>query len=101
MQPASPGHDSDICIILIWCRGHHADCVFVRTEGSPKMFRACATPVAEGMSIITHDPEIVKSAPTTLELIPVAPPTTTVQVRAQRQCELQRWRLSSAFAKFH
>ncbi len=32
----------------------------VKSEGSPKMLRACATPVAEGMKIITHDPEIVQ-----------------------------------------
>jgi len=30
----------------------------VKLENSPKMVRACATPVSEGMSVITHDPEL-------------------------------------------
>ena len=41
----------------------------VRLEGTPKMVRACATPVAEGMSVITHDPEIIAVRRTVIELI--------------------------------
>jgi NADH-quinone oxidoreductase subunit G len=41
----------------------------VRMEGSPKMVRACVTPVAENMSVITHDPEIVAVRRTVIELI--------------------------------
>ncbi|MDR2431407.1 MAG: (2Fe-2S)-binding protein, partial [Candidatus Margulisbacteria bacterium] len=32
----------------------------VKAANAPKMFRACSTPVEEGMDIITHDPEIIE-----------------------------------------
>jgi len=43
----------------------------VRTAGpgSPRMARACTTLVAENMDIITHDPEIIATRRTVLELI--------------------------------
>jgi len=82
---------------------HHPDLVpwascglcIVKTEGSPKMFRACATPVAEGMSIITHDREIVKVRKTTLELILSRHPNDCLKCGRNGNCELQR--LSAEF----
>ena len=40
----------------------------VRMEGSPKMVRACTTPVSENMSVITHDQEIIAVRRTVVEL---------------------------------
>lgn len=62
----------------------------VRTEGSPKMFRACAAPVAEGMSVITHDPEIVQVRKTTLELILSKHPNDCLRCGRNQNCELQK-----------
>ncbi|MBN1500739.1 MAG: iron hydrogenase small subunit [Spirochaetes bacterium] len=67
----------------------------VKTEGSPKMFRACAAPVAEGMSVITHDPEIMKVRKTTLELILSRHPNDCLKCGRNQNCELQR--LSAEF----
>jgi NADH-quinone oxidoreductase subunit G len=61
----------------------------VKTEGSPKMFRACATPVADGMSVITHDSEIVKVRKTTLELILSNHPNDCLKCGRNGNCELQ------------
>ena len=41
----------------------------VRLAGTAKMIRACCTAITEGMSVITHDPEIVQARRTVLELI--------------------------------
>ncbi len=41
----------------------------VKVEGSNKMLRSCCTPVSEGMSIITNDPELVQTRRTVIELI--------------------------------
>src|SRR5512147_2545539 len=41
----------------------------VKAEGSPKMLRACCTPITEGMSVVTHDPDIVQTRKTVIELI--------------------------------
>ncbi len=62
----------------------------VRAEGSSKMFRACATPAEEGMSIITHDPEIVQVRRTTLELILSKHPNDCLKCARNNNCELQR-----------
>lgn len=76
---------------------HHADlepwaacgiCV-VKAEGSPKMLRACATAVAPGMKIITHDPEIVKVRRTVLELTLSTHPNDCLQCGRNGNCELQ------------
>ena len=77
---------------------HHPDlpawascgiCV-VKTEGSPKMMRACSTPVAPGMSIITHDPEIVEVRKTVIELILSTHPNDCLECPRNQNCELQR-----------
>ncbi|MEM5948465.1 NADH-dependent [FeFe] hydrogenase, group A6 [Spirochaetia bacterium 38H-sp] len=62
----------------------------VKTEGSPKMFRACATPVAEGMSIITDDPEIVEVRKNTLQLILADHPNDCLYCGRNGNCELQK-----------
>ncbi len=61
----------------------------VRIEGSPKMVRACTTPVAEGLSIITHDPEIVQVRRTVLELVLSNHPADCLQCPRNGSCELQ------------
>lgn len=62
----------------------------VKVEGSPKMFRACSTPVEDGMSIITHDPEIVEVRRTVIELILSTHPNDCLQCLRNQNCELQR-----------
>jgi iron-only hydrogenase group A len=61
----------------------------VRMEGSPKMVRACCTPVAENMSVITHDPEIVAVRRTVIELIMSNHPSECLQCPRNGSCELQ------------
>ncbi len=61
----------------------------VRMEGSPKMVRACTTPVAENMSVITHDPEIVAVRRTVIELILSNHPNDCLQCPRNGSCELQ------------
>jgi iron-only hydrogenase group A len=68
----------------------------VRMEGSPKMIRSCATPIEEGKSYITHDPEIVKVRKTVLELILSRHPNDCLKCARNNNCELQR--LSAEFA---
>ncbi|HUX52664.1 MAG TPA: NADH-dependent [FeFe] hydrogenase, group A6 [Spirochaetia bacterium] len=61
----------------------------VKVKGSPKMMRACATPVSEGIEIITHDPEIVEVRRTVLELILSTHPNDCLQCPRSGTCELQ------------
>lgn len=61
----------------------------VRMEGTPRMIRACCTKVTEGMSVITHDPEIVKARRTVLELILSNHPQECLTCTRNNQCELQ------------
>lgn len=62
----------------------------VKVKGSPKMMRACATPVSEGLEIITHDPEIVEVRRTVLELILSTHPNDCLQCPRNGNCELQK-----------
>ena len=62
----------------------------VKQKGSPKMFRACATYVEEGMDIITHDPEIYDIRRTVLELILSNHPNDCLQCPRNGNCELQQ-----------
>ena len=41
----------------------------IKVKGNRKMLRACATPLEEGMEIITHDGELTEIRRTVLELI--------------------------------
>src|SRR5690554_815074 len=61
----------------------------VRQEGTARMLRACCTKVTEGMSVITHDPEIVKARRTVLELILSNHPQECLTCTRNGQCELQ------------
>ncbi len=61
----------------------------IRVKGSPKMMRACATPVSEGLEVVTHDPEIVEVRRTVLELILSTHPNDCLQCPRSGTCELQ------------
>jgi iron-only hydrogenase group A len=61
----------------------------VKLDNSPKMVRACATPVSDGMSVITHDPEIVQVRKTVIELILSTHPNDCLQCPRNNNCELQ------------
>ncbi|MGI5173155.1 iron hydrogenase small subunit [Treponema sp. OMZ 840] len=61
----------------------------VRAAGTHRMMRACCTKAAEGMNIITHDPEIIKARRTVLELILSNHPDDCLKCSRSGQCELQ------------
>jgi len=63
----------------------------VRTAGpnSPRMARACYTPVEENMDIVTHDPEIIATRRTVLELILSNHPNECLYCPRNGNCELQ------------
>lgn len=62
----------------------------VKIKGSPKMFRACSTPIENGMEVTTHDPEIVAVRKTVVELILSNHPNDCLQCGRNNDCELQR-----------
>ena len=62
----------------------------VKVEGNAKMLRACATPVAPGMKITTHDPEIVQVRKSVIELILSTHPNDCLQCPRNGNCELQK-----------
>ena len=63
----------------------------VRTAGpgSPRMARACTTQVTENMDIVTHDPEIIATRRTVLELILSNHPSDCLQCSRNDSCELR------------
>jgi len=61
----------------------------VKLENSPKMMRACATAVHEGMGIITHDPELYEIRKTVIELILSTHPNDCLFCGRNQNCELQ------------
>ncbi|MDR1249811.1 MAG: [FeFe] hydrogenase, group A [Treponema sp.] len=61
----------------------------VRMEGSPKMVRACTTPISEGMAVVTHDAELIEVRKTVLELILSNHPSDCLQCPRNGSCELQ------------
>jgi iron-only hydrogenase group A len=61
----------------------------VKLENSPKMVRACATPVSEGMGVITHDPELHQIRKTVIELILSTHPNDCLMCGRNQNCELQ------------
>lgn len=67
----------------------------VKVKGGKKMLRACCTPLDEGMDIITHDPEIIQTRMTVLELILSNHPTDCLICGRNNDCELQK--LSAEF----
>jgi len=65
----------------------------VRVAGSPKLIRACTTPVdggLEGKDIITHDGEIIATRRIVLELILSNHPNDCLQCPRNGNCELQK-----------
>jgi NADH-quinone oxidoreductase subunit G len=62
----------------------------VKIEGSPKLIRACATPIMEGQNVITHDPEIVNVRRGVVELILANHPNDCLYCPRNGNCELQR-----------
>ena len=62
----------------------------VRNEGSAKLLRACATEVAPGMKIKTHDSDIVRVRRSVLELILANHPNDCLQCPRSGNCELQK-----------
>ena len=62
----------------------------VKVEGTPKMLRACATPVGPGMKINTRDPEIVRVRRSVIELILSTHPNDCLQCPRNGNCELQK-----------
>ncbi|NLB35493.1 MAG: 4Fe-4S binding protein [Elusimicrobia bacterium] len=62
----------------------------VKLENSPKMVRACSTPIKPGMSVITHDPEIIKTRKTVLELTLSNHPNDCLKCGRNGTCELQK-----------
>lgn len=62
----------------------------VRMEGTARMMRACCTKVTEGMSVVTHDPEVTKARRTVLELILSNHPQECLSCTRNNHCELQK-----------
>lgn len=61
----------------------------VKIKNNNKMLRACCTELQEGMDIITHDPEIVETRKTVLELILSNHPNECLTCARNQNCELQ------------
>ena len=61
----------------------------VKLAGSNKLVRSCALPVAEGMSVITHDPELQDIRRTVIELILSTHPNSCLTCPRNGTCELQ------------
>jgi len=61
----------------------------VKVKGINKLLRSCSTPLEEGMEIITHDPELVETRRTVLELILSAHPNDCLKCGRNQNCELQ------------
>lgn len=61
----------------------------VKVKGTNKMLRACATPLENGMDIITHDIELQQIRKTTIELILSTHPNDCLKCGRNNNCELQ------------
>ncbi len=65
----------------------------VKMKGSPKMLRACTTPITrfeEGKEFITRDPEIVEVRKTVIEMILSDHPNECFTCGRNQNCELQQ-----------
>ncbi len=62
----------------------------VKIEGSPKLVRACATPIMAGQKILTHDADIVNVRREVVELILSNHPDDCLYCPRNGNCELQR-----------
>ncbi|PKL13247.1 MAG: ferredoxin, partial [Spirochaetae bacterium HGW-Spirochaetae-8] len=63
----------------------------VKQENSPKLLRACAAPVVENLSVITHDAELYQIRKTVLEMILSTHPSSCLTCGRNGSCELQRF----------
>ena len=63
----------------------------VKQEKSPKLLRACAAPVQENLSIITHDAELYQIRKTVIEMIMSNHPNECLTCARNGCCELQRF----------
>lgn len=63
----------------------------VKQENSPKLLRACAAPVQENLSIITHDAELYQIRKTVIEMIMSNHPNECLTCARNGTCELQRF----------
>ena len=61
----------------------------VKQEGSAKIIRACAAPVSENLSVITHDAELFEVRKTILELILSNHPSSCLTCIRNGECDLQ------------
>ena len=61
-----------------------------KQEGSKKILRACSTPAAEGMKIITHDHDLYEVRRTILELTMSTHPSSCLLCTKNNKCELQK-----------
>ena len=61
----------------------------VKQVGSAKILRACAAPVSENLSVITHDAELFEVRKTILELILSNHPSSCLTCIRNGECELQ------------
>lgn len=61
-----------------------------KQEGSAKIIRACATPAAEGMRIITHDRELYEVRKSILQLTLSTHPMNCLTCIRNNKCELQK-----------
>lgn len=62
----------------------------VELEGSKKLVPACATPVKEGMKILTNSEKAIKARRTIVELLLSNHPTSCLTCSKNLECELQR-----------
>jgi NADH-quinone oxidoreductase subunit G len=62
----------------------------VKNGKSPKLIRACCTPIDEGMDIVTNDAELVQTRKTVIELILSTHPDDCLACPRNQECELQR-----------
>lgn len=61
-----------------------------KQEGSAKILRACSTPAADGMKIITNDEELFNVRKSVLQLILSTHPASCLTCIKNNKCELQR-----------
>ena len=61
----------------------------VRIKGTPKMLRACCTPLEQNMDITTEDPEIIHVRRTVIEMILSKHPNECLTCGRNQNCELQ------------
>ena len=61
----------------------------VRPRGQSRLLRSCTTPAETGMDIITHDPEIIETRRSILELLLSNHPNDCLKCGRNTNCELQ------------